>query len=118
MTSRQPGTTPPGTTGLVGTDGPGLPGSTPTEGEAKPGGGNRAAGGIAAGGHAAGGHAAGGAGGGDQAEPVLAVQDWLLRLLPVTLLVIVGLAGLRGAVGALRWNGPLHQYALIVGEVL
>ena len=45
-------------------------------------------------------------------------QDWLQRLLPLTLLIIVGLAGLRGAVGALRWNGPLHQDALIVGVVL
>jgi Domain of unknown function (DUF4129) len=46
------------------------------------------------------------------------MQDWLLRLLPLTLLIIVGLAGLRGAVGALRWNGPLHQDALIVGVVV
>ena len=89
MTSRQPGTTPPGTTGLVGTDEPRLPGS-----------------------------AAGGRGAGDRAEPVLTVQDWLQRLLPLTLLVIVGLAGLRGAVGALRWDGPLHQDALIVGVVV
>ena len=90
MTSRQPGTTPPGNTGLVGTDGPGLPGSP-----------------------------AGGRGAdGPRAEPVLTVQDWLLRLLPLTLLIIVGLAGLRGAVGALRWNGPLHQDALIVGVVV
>jgi hypothetical protein len=104
MTSRQPGTTPPGTTGLVGTGGPGLPGS--------------AAGDRGAGGRGAGGRGAGGRGAGDRAEPVLTVQDWLLRLLPLTLLIIVGLAGLRGAVGALRWNGPLHQDALIVGVVI
>jgi cytochrome bd-type quinol oxidase subunit 2 len=34
------------------------------------------------------------------------------------LLIIAGLAGLRGAVGALRWDGPLHQEALVVGVVL
>ena len=73
MTSRQPGSEPPGTTGPVD---------------------------------------------GDHGEAALTAQDWLLRLLPLTLLVIVGLAGLRGAVGALRWNGPLHQDALIVGAVL
>ena len=55
---------------------------------------------------------------GDRAEPALTAQDWLLRLLPLTLLIIAGLAGLRGAVGALRWNGPLHQDALVVGVVL
>lgn len=32
------------------------------------------------------------------------------RLVPVTLLVILALAGLRGAVGAPRWDGPLHRY--------
>ena len=73
MTSRQPGTMPPGTTG----------------------------------------HAEG-----DHAEPALTAQDWLLRLLPLTLLIIAGLAGLRGTVGALQWNGPLHRDALVVGVVL
>ena len=82
MTSRQPGTVPPETTGSVGA----------------PGGGDRA--------------------GGGRAEAGLTAQDWLLRLLPLTLLIIAGLAGLRGAVGALQWNGPVHQHALAVGVVL
>src|SRR5215470_8837082 len=57
-----------------------------------------------------------------EAEPAaragLTAQDWLVRLLPVALLIIVGLAGLRGAVGTLRWDGPLHQDAVVVGVVL
>jgi len=73
MTSRQPGTEPPGTTGHVD---------------------------------------------GDHGDAALTAQDWLLRLLPLTLLIIAGLAGLRGAVGALRWDGPLHADALVVGVVL
>ena len=48
----------------------------------------------------------------------LTAQDWLVRLLPVALLIVVGLAGLRGAVGTLRWDGPLHQDAAVVGVVL
>jgi Domain of unknown function (DUF4129) len=54
----------------------------------------------------------------DHAKPALTAQDWLLRLLPLTLLIIAGLAGLRGAVGALQWNGPLHRDALVVGVLL
>jgi hypothetical protein len=73
MTSRQPGTKPPGTTGHVD---------------------------------------------GDHGEAALTAQDWLLRVLPLTLLIIAGLAGLRGAVGSLQWDGPLHQEALVVGVVL
>ena len=41
-----------------------------------------------------------------------------MRLLPVALLIVAGLAGLRGAVGTLRWDGPLHQDAVVVGVVL
>ena len=51
-------------------------------------------------------------------QPGLTAQDWLLRLLPLALLIVAGLAGLRGAVGAPRWDGPLHQDALAVGAVL
>jgi Domain of unknown function (DUF4129) len=50
--------------------------------------------------------------------PGLTAQDWLVRLLPVALLIVVGLAGLRGAVGTLRWDGPLHQDAVVLGVVL
>lgn len=56
-------------------------------------------------------------GGGDP-MPGLTAQDWLVRLLPVALLIAVGLAGLRGAVGTVRWDGPLHQDAVVVGVVL
>ena len=55
---------------------------------------------------------------GASAEPALTAQDWLMRLLPLVLLIIVGLAGLRGAVGTPRWDGPLHQDALVVGGAL
>ena len=51
-------------------------------------------------------------------QPGLTAQDWLLRLLPLALLIVAGLAGLRGAGGAPRWDGPLHQDALAVGAVL
>ena len=56
-------------------------------------------------------------GGGDPAAGLTA-QDWLVRVLPVALLIVAGLAGLRGAVGTLRWDGPLHQDAVVVGVVL
>jgi hypothetical protein len=72
---------------------------SPGEGSEKPDGGERAE-------------------GGDHAEPALTVQDWLMRLLPLALLIIAGLAGLRGAAGNPRWDGPLHQDALVVGAVL
>ncbi len=74
MTSRQPGTTQPGTTRHEGT----------------PGGGPR---------------------------PALA-QQWLVRLLPLTLLIILGLAGLRGAVTAPRWDGPLHRDGVVIALAL
>jgi hypothetical protein len=73
MTSRQPGTTGPGTT----TD-PGTPGAGP---RAAPG------------------------------------QGWAL-VVPLTLLILLGLAGLRGAVGTLHWNGPLRHDGVAVGLVL
>src|SRR5205823_5775211 len=56
-------------------------------------------------------------GGGGRAAGLTA-QDWLVRVLPVVLLIVVGLAGLRGAVGTLRWDGPLHQDAVVVGVAL
>jgi Domain of unknown function (DUF4129) len=64
MTSRQPGTLPPGTTGAPGTTG-----------------------------------------------------QWL-RLLPLALLIILGLAGLRGVVATPRWDGPLHRDGAAVGVAL
>jgi hypothetical protein len=89
MTSRQPGAMPPGIAGHA--EAPGAGGEPGGSGE--PGGGERAGTGLTA-------------------------QDWLVRLLPVTLLIVVGLAGLRGAVGTLGWDGPLYQDAAVVGVVL
>src|SRR5439155_1144154 len=51
-------------------------------------------------------------------ESALTAQDWLMRLLPLVLLIVAGLAGLRGAAGTPRWDGPLHQDALVVGVTL
>jgi Domain of unknown function (DUF4129) len=78
-----------------------------------PDGGERADGEQAQGERADGGQARG-----DFTEPALTGQDWLLRLLPLTLLIVAGLAGLRWAVGSPRWDGPLHQDPLAVGVAL
>ncbi len=50
-------------------------------------------------------------------HPALA-QQWLVRLLPLALLIILGLAGLRGAVTTPRWDGPLHRDGLDIGVAL
>jgi hypothetical protein len=39
-------------------------------------------------------------------------------VLPLTLLIILGLVGLRGAVTEPRWNGPLHRDGLVIGLAL
>jgi hypothetical protein len=39
-------------------------------------------------------------------------------LLPLVLLIVLGLAGLRGSVVTPRWNGPLHRDGLAVGIAL
>jgi hypothetical protein len=44
-------------------------------------------------------------------------QHWV-RLLPLALLIVLGLAGLRGAVGTPRWDGPLHRDGLAAGLAL
>ena len=89
MTSRQPEAMPPGMAGHA---------EAPGGGSGQPGGGGRAD--------------------GERAGAGLSGQDWLVRVLPVALLIVAGLAGLRGAVGTLRWDGPLHQDAAVVGVVL
>ncbi len=43
--------------------------------------------------------------------------DWL-RLLPLALLIILGLAGLRGVVATPRWDGPLHRDGVTIGIAL
>ncbi len=51
-------------------------------------------------------------------QPGATPQDWLLRLLPLALLIILGLAGLRGAVATPRWDGPLRRDVVTVGIAL
>jgi uncharacterized protein DUF4129 len=52
------------------------------------------------------------------AEPPLTPgQSWPL-VLPLALLIILGLAGLRGSVIAPKWNGPLRHDGVIIGLVL
>jgi Domain of unknown function (DUF4129) len=41
-----------------------------------------------------------------------------LLVLPLTLLIILGLAGLHGAVAAPTWNGPLHRDGVAIGIAL
>ena len=41
-----------------------------------------------------------------------------LRVLPLALLIILGLAGLRGTVATPRWDGPLHRDGVAVGIAL
>ena len=82
MTSRQPGTKPPGTTGHAA-----FPGH----------GGMRAA--------------------GARIDPGSAPR-WPVLVLPVTVLIIVGLAGLLGEVTRPRWDGPLHGDPVAVGVAL
>ncbi len=54
---------------------------------------------------------------GDAGARAGAGQLWL-RLLPLVLLIVLGLAGLRGVVAAPRWDGPLHRDGLAVGIAL
>jgi hypothetical protein len=74
MTSRQPGTTAPGTTGETG-----RPVAGPRA--ARPG------------------------------------QPWA-QVVPLALLILLGLAGLRGVVTAPRWNGPLRHEGVAIGLAL
>ncbi|MFY9930830.1 MAG: DUF4129 domain-containing protein, partial [Streptosporangiaceae bacterium] len=39
-------------------------------------------------------------------------------MLPLALLIVLGLAGLRGTVGTLHWNGPLRRDEPAIGAVL
>jgi hypothetical protein len=53
-------------------------------------------------------------------QPGSTTPAWggLVRLLPLTLLIILGLAGLRGAVTAPKWDGPLQRYGVVIGLAL
>jgi Domain of unknown function (DUF4129) len=42
----------------------------------------------------------------------------MVRLLPLALLIVLGLAGLRGAVTAPKWDGPLQRYGVVIGLAL
>ncbi len=42
----------------------------------------------------------------------------MARLLPLALLIVLGLAGLRGAVAAPKWDGPLQRYGVVIGLAL
>jgi len=86
MTSRQPGSMPPGSTGHAAIRGHG---------------GMR-----------------GGRGTADTGQRPLWAARWPVLVWPVTLLIIVGLAGLRGGVSTPRWDGPLHGDPVAVGVAL
>jgi hypothetical protein len=43
---------------------------------------------------------------------------WPVLVVPLTLLIILGLTGLRGAVAQPRWDGPLHRDGVVIGLVL
>ena len=82
MTSRQPGTGPPGSAGHAA-----FPGHGGTRGA------------------------------GARNDPGPAPR-WPVLALPVTLLIVVGLAGLLGEVARPRWDGPLHGDPVAVGVAL
>jgi Domain of unknown function (DUF4129) len=90
MTSRQPETMPPGTSGYAAI-------SSAGRGD----GGMRADRGAAGAGHRG-----------------ASASRWPVRVLPLTLLIIVGLAGLGGEIAGLRWDGPLHGDPVAVGLAL
>ena len=48
----------------------------------------------------------------------MTVRQQLARLLPVALLVVLAIAGLRGAVAGPRWNGPLRAEGVAIGLIL
>ena len=48
----------------------------------------------------------------------MTARQQLARLLPLGLLVVLAIAGLRGAIDAPRWNGPLRAEGVAVGLAL
>jgi hypothetical protein len=44
-------------------------------------------------------------------------QDWVLRIIPLTLLIILAMAGLRGAVARPKWTSS-HDADIVIGIVL
>jgi hypothetical protein len=48
----------------------------------------------------------------------MTARQQIVRLLPLVLLIVLVIAGLRGVVPAPRWNGPLKAYGLTIGIVV
>jgi len=48
----------------------------------------------------------------------MTARQQLARLVPVAVLVVLAIAGLRGVIAAPRWNGPLRAYGVVIGLVL
>src|SRR5579863_10558017 len=48
----------------------------------------------------------------------MTARQQIARLLPLVLLVVLVIAGLRGAVPAPRWNGPLRADGIAIGIAL
>ena len=48
----------------------------------------------------------------------LSSAGWAVRVIPLVLLLILALAGLRGSIAKPRWNGPLHASGVGVGFAL
>jgi len=48
----------------------------------------------------------------------MTARQQIVRLLPLVLLIVLVIAGLRGVVPAPRWNGPLKAYGLAIGIAL
>jgi hypothetical protein len=48
----------------------------------------------------------------------MTARQQIARLVPVALLVVLAIAGLRGAVPVPRWNGPLRAYGVAIGLAL
>jgi hypothetical protein len=47
-----------------------------------------------------------------------AARRVLAQVLPLILLIVLGLVGLRGVLTQPRWNGPLHQDGVVIGLAL
>jgi hypothetical protein len=48
----------------------------------------------------------------------MTARQQLARLLPLALLILLAMAGLRGVVAAPKWNGPLRSEGVTVGLIL
>src|SRR5215475_2807840 len=48
----------------------------------------------------------------------MTARQQIARLLPLVLLVVLVIAGLRGVVPAPGWNGPLRAYGVAIGIAL